>query len=106
MSRDTWTPADGPVAALEMLDGPAEVTEDAVPSLDQDVPVSSYRDWRKEDTRVISCRIGNDLYLKDERFESRGEALHAIRARYGRVLEEQYVPGRAFFRVFRQGRPS
>lgn len=101
MKRDSWSPGDGVQAALEVLDGPSETTQDYVPSLDQEVPVATHRDWRPEETRVISCRISNDLYMKDERFESREEARRAIARRHGRILEANYVPGRAFFRVFR-----
>jgi hypothetical protein len=88
-------------AALEVLDGPSQSAVDYVPTLDQEVPVASHPDWRREDTRVISCRIANDIYTKDERFESRAEAHAAITARHGRILEANYVPGRAFFRVRR-----
>ena len=89
------------MAALELLDGPADLAEDFVPTLDAAEPVATYQTWRREDTRVISCRIGNDLYLKDERFETREEALRTITKRHGKVVEANYVPGRAFFRVFR-----
>jgi hypothetical protein len=101
VSRDTWKPGDGVEAALEMLDGPSEVAVDVVPSMDAQQPVATYRVWRKEDTKVVSCRIANDLYLRDERFESREEAHRAISVRYGRILEQNFVPGRAFFRVMR-----
>lgn len=100
MTRTVWTPADGVAGALELVDGPAAITQDHVPSVDQAVPVATYADWRKEDTRVIACRIANDLY-RDERFESREEAKATIQLRHGRILEENYVPGRAFFRVLR-----
>jgi hypothetical protein len=99
--RESWTPGDGQAAGLEMLDGFTETHTDHVPTLDQEVPVASHPDWTRENTRVISCRIANDLYPKDERFESRGEALAAITKRHGKVVEANYVPGRAFFRVRR-----
>ncbi len=100
MSRTTWSPGDGQQAALEVLDGASELSHDHVPQMDQEVPVASHRDWLKSQTRVVTCRIANDLY-KDERFETRDEAIAAITKRHGRILEANYVPGRAFFRVKR-----
>ena len=97
----TWTPDQGQTGALELLDGPSQLVHDHIPTVDQEVPVASYADWRREDTRVIAVSIANSLYRKDERFESREEAKAAIQLRHGKILEEQYVPGRAFFRVFR-----
>jgi hypothetical protein len=68
--------------------------------MDQEVPVATHRDWDPAKTRIVTCRIANDLY-RDERFETRGEAVAAITRRHGRILEANYVPGRAFFRVKR-----
>lgn len=103
MSRDTWKPGDGVEAGLEMLDGPTELAVDHIPTVDQAEPVASYSDWNKADTRLIVCRISNDVY-PGERFESREEAVRVIGARHGRILEANYVPGRAFFRV-KKGTP-
>lgn len=89
------------VAALELLDAPAEYAVDRVPTSDQEAPVASYRDWNPTDTRVVTVRIGNDLF-REERFESRDEARAAIEQRHGRILEANYAPGRAFFRVMRR----
>ena len=86
------------VEELLEADGPAETTVHRVPTADQSVPVADYPDWTVFNTRIVTCRIANDLY-KDERFETRDEALAAMKVRYGRVLEANYVPGRAFFRV-------
>jgi hypothetical protein len=80
------------------LDGPSDVAVDLVPTADQTDPVATYADWRKEDTRIVVCRIATDAY-PGERFETRDEAVAAIRARHGRILEANYVPGRAFLRV-------
>lgn len=85
---------------MEVLDGPAELAPDLVPTVDQDVPVATYPDWRAEDTRVIQCAIGNNVF-PGKRYESREEALRATRLVHGRVLEANYTPGRAFFRVMR-----
>lgn len=101
MPRETWEPKDGSQGALEMLDGLTETSADVVPTLDSKEPAASYKDWDPAATRIIACRIANDLYLRDERFESRDEARAAIQLRHGRILEANYVPGRAFFRVFR-----
>lgn len=93
-----WTAGDGPQAALEVFDGPTELQADHVPTVDQETPFASYKDWRAEDTRVITVRIANDMY-PGVRYESREEALTAVRRAHGRILEANYVPGRAFLRV-------
>lgn len=98
MTRTTWTPADGPEAALEVFDGPTELAADHVPTVDQESPFASYRDWKTEDTRVVSCRIANDTY-PGRRYDTREEALRDTQRAHGRILEANYVPGRAFFRV-------
>lgn len=85
-----------------MLDGFTDAAQDHVPTMDQETPVASHPDWTRENTRVISCRIANDLYTKDERFETRAEAYAAITKRHGKIVEANYVPGRAFFRVRRK----
>lgn len=96
----TWKPADGPLAALEIFDGPSELAVDAVPSADQATPLATYSNWVAEDTRVITCTIGEAPY-RGERFDSREAARAAIERRHGRILEANYVPGRAFFRVLK-----
>lgn len=98
MARTTWRPGDGVEAALEVLDGPAHTASDFIPTVDQDEPVASYADYRKEDTRIVQCRISNDLY-PGERYESRDEAYAATQLKHGRIYEANYTPGRAFFRV-------
>jgi hypothetical protein len=102
MGRRVWKPEDGVLGALEMLDAPGEYAVDRVPTVDADVPLATYRDWDPKDTRIVTCRIGNDLYPRDERFESRDEAYKAVERRHGRILEANYAPGRAFFRVRRK----
>lgn len=87
---------------LELLDGPAELAPpDLVPDVHQDEPVATYPDWRRADTRVITCAINNDVF-PGERYESREEARAAVELKYGRILEANYLPGRAFFRVRRK----
>lgn len=88
------------MAALELFDGPTELAVDHVPTADQTDPVATYTDWRTEDTRVVTCTIGEAPY-RGERFDTREAARHAIEARHGRILEANYVPGRAFFRVLK-----
>lgn len=90
-----------PMAAvddLEVLDGPTETALDLVPTGDQTEPVATYCDWNIYNTRVVCCAIGNSLYSGD-RYETRDEAYKATAAKYGRIVEANYVPGRAFFRV-------
>lgn len=89
------------VDELEAVDGLTQVAPRRVPSSDQDVPVADYQDWDPAATRIIQCRISNDLY-PGERYESRDEAIRAVTAKFGRVLEANYTPGRAFLRVFRK----
>jgi hypothetical protein len=101
LKRDTWSPGDGQQAALEVLDGISDAAVDVVPTMDQEHPVATHCDWLRSETRVITCRIANDLYMKDERFETRPEAYAAITKRHGKIVEANYVPGRAFFRVRR-----
>lgn len=95
MSQPLYVPDE---ADLEVVDGPTQAAVDRVPQADQDVPVATYADWLPDTTRVITCRIANDLY-PGTRYESRREALKAVTELYGRPVEENYVPGRAFFRV-------
>ena len=86
--------------ALEAVDGPTDTEPDFVPTADQSIPLATYPDWVPGETRIIQCRIGNDLYSGD-RYESRDEARAATELKYGKVLEANYTPGRAFFRVRR-----
>ena len=85
---------------MEVIDGPAEFATDFVPTVDQAEPVATYRDWNMEDTRVVTYSIRNDVY-KGRPADSREQALADCRLVFGRVLEANYMPGRAFFRVFK-----
>lgn len=83
----------------EINDLPVSViAEDVVPTVDSAEPVATYKDWRPEDTRVVVYAVGN-TYYPGIPAESRDAALAHAKLVYGRVLEENYVPGRAFFRV-------
>jgi len=101
-----WRPADeDPVThSLIVADGLPDFAPDLVPTADAATPVATYRAWRPEDTRVITVRIANNLYPRDERFESRDDAVAAITARHGQILEANWVPGRGFLRVRRAGK--
>lgn len=83
---------------MEVLDGPAELAPDLVPTVDQETPVATYQDWRREDTFVVQCAIANSTF-PGTRYETRDEALRAVAKKHGRILEANYTPGRAFFRV-------
>lgn len=83
---------------LEVVDGLTETAHNFIPTLEQTTPVASYPDWDPADTRIVVCRIANDVYNGD-RYESRDEAIAATTLKYGRILEANYTPGRAFFRV-------
>ncbi len=98
MGLKVLMPAIPEEVSLEVLDGPTDPALDLVPTADQDIPVATYSDWTPAGTRIVTCRIANDQY-PGERFESRGEAYRAVEGQHGRILEANYVPGRAFFRV-------
>lgn len=92
-----------PLLLDELLvnDGPPAYQADHIPTLDNDVPVATYTDWDPKDTRIIVCAIATSAY-PGERYETRDRARAATELKYGRILEANYVPGRAFFRVYRQ----
>ncbi len=81
-------------------EAPIELELDLVPSLDSDSPVATYKTWRAEDTRVITYSIG-DLGYPGRPAVSRDQALADCKLVFGKVLEANYVPGRAFLRVMR-----
>jgi hypothetical protein len=76
----------------------SEVSEDRVPTAADAAPEATYVDWRKEDTEVVTYRVGNDVY-PGIYAESRDGARAHCEATRGRILEANYVRGRAFFRV-------
>jgi hypothetical protein len=77
----------------------AEPYLDVVPTIDQEEPVvGEYPDWDEANTEIVTCRIANDDY-KGRRFETVAQARTTITAERGRIREENFVPGRAFFRV-------
>lgn len=85
---------------LAINDEPAEVAHDFIPTLDADKPVATYRDWDPANTKIIQCRIANDEYPGD-RYETRDLAISETTKKHGKILEANFVPGRAFLRVRR-----
>lgn len=89
-------------AALEredINDLPVTVMQvDVVPTVDAEAPVATYPDWKREDTIIVTYAIGN-TYYKGKFAETREAALADAQLVHGRVLEANYVQGRAFFRV-------
>jgi hypothetical protein len=81
----------------------SELAEDHVPSLDSAQPVGTYPDWSAADTEIVTYRVGNDVY-PGIRAESREAARSHCEANRGRILEANYVRGRAFFRVAKGAR--
>lgn len=77
------------------------LAKDQVPTVDQEVPLASYQDWKRSDTEVVTYTIGNNIY-KGIYAHSREEAKAHCELTRGRILEANYVPGRAFFRVQRK----
>lgn len=75
-----------------------ELAVDAVPSLDQPAPVATYQDWAPEDTRVVMYAVGNNYY-PGKFAETRDAARIDCELVHGRILEANYIRGRAFFRV-------
>lgn len=73
---------------------------DVVPTVDSHEPGvnASYPDWDRNATVVKTYAIGN-TYYKGIPAESREDAKAHCELHYGRVLEANYVQGRAFFRV-------
>lgn len=83
----------------EINDDPLpELAIDLVPSADQTAPVATYKDWDPASTRIVTYAIGNSIYTGTYA-ETRDEARAHCELVHGRVLEANYVRGRAFFRV-------
>lgn len=88
----------------EVVDLPSEIQHDLIPGGEQVFPTATYRDWDIYSTRVITCAIANSPF-PGARYATRDDALAATRLLHGKVLEANYVPGRAFFRVFKRDLP-
>lgn len=93
----TETPTIAPREDINDL--PVTVVQaDVVPTVDSAEPVASYPDWKREDTQIITYAINNTVY-KGKFAETREAAKADCELVHGRVLEANYVQGRAFFRV-------
>jgi hypothetical protein len=83
-----------------------KVAEDFIPTIDQadsDVPpTASYRDWRPEDTKVVTYTNAPELYPRDRFAPTLAVARGDCGVTFGRILEVNAVPGRWFFRVMKQ----
>jgi len=77
-----------------------ELAVDLVPTVDQETPVATYLDWTPEGT-VIKVYAVNSSYPGIQA-DSRSQAKAHCELVFGRILEANYVPGRAFFRVARK----
>lgn len=73
---------------------------DTVPSIDQLAPTADYQDWADEDTEIITCTIDGAPY-KGRPFATVAQARSTVKAERGRILKEDHVPGRSFFRVMK-----
>lgn len=85
-----------------------EIAEDRVPDIDQEVPTATYRDWDPKDTVIKSYAVGgspDSVLVLHHGFRwapSRDAARADAAKRFGRVVEANYVRGRAFFRVIKE----
>lgn len=78
-----------------------ELASDVVPTVDGVNGEPTYRDWRPEDTRIVTYAVGNTVY-PGKYAETREAAKADCEVLHGRILEANYVQGRAFFRVMKQ----
>jgi hypothetical protein len=60
-----------------------------------------YRDWKPEDTQVVTYTTMPERYTRDRVVVSKAQAKAQVEAIHGRILETNEVPGRFFFRVMR-----
>lgn len=85
-------------AGVGMFDNDTHV--DLIPTVDDEEPRASYKEWKPEDTKIVVYRIGNDDYPGIYAVSRRAAVSDAIR-KHGKIIEANYVRGRAFFRVQR-----
>ena len=76
------------------------ITADLIPSVDDENPVASYHDWTPEQTKVVTYSVGG-MGFRGILVATREEAMRHATAMFGKVVEANYVPGRAFLRVMR-----
>ena len=102
MKADEDLSFDGPVTARPKR-STIEDAIDRVPTIDDhpdQAPPASYQDWRPEDTKIVTYTIDSSGYpgLPATTRESAKTMCELV---HGAILEANYVPGRAFFRVRR-----
>lgn len=62
---------------------------------------ADYRDWRPEDTKVVTYTNNVEMYPRDRPCVSADAARRECETIYGRILETNTVPHRWFFRVLK-----
>jgi len=72
---------------------------DLIPDVYQEKPIASYKDWSPETTKVITYCLDVEGRFPGIFAENRSAAEAHCKANYGRIVEANYVPGRAFLRV-------
>lgn len=82
----------------EDKDDTVDVQVEPVPTVDAQEPVNSYPDWTPENSRVITYAVGTNEF-KGIFASNREAAKKHCKQTYGEIVEENYVPGRAFLRV-------
>ena len=85
---------------VEDSESTVEVEADVIPTCDTEAPSATYRNYRPEDTRIIVYSVGR-LGYPGRPVDTRDQALADCKRVFGKVLEANYVPGRAFLRVMR-----
>jgi hypothetical protein len=89
----------------EVEENDVRLTPNFVPNMEQEVPVATYIDWKKEDTHVVTFQVGSagqgTIRNTVGHCATRSQAETECTKRFGRILEANYVPGRAFFRVMK-----
>lgn len=88
----------------EVEENDVRLTPNFVPTMEQEVPVATYIDWKKEDTHVVTFQIGSAGITQRNTVghcATRSQADAECAKRFGRILEANYVPGRAFYRVMK-----
>lgn len=69
-----------------------------IPTVDDEEPKATYQTWSKENTEIKTYAVDNTVY-PGIRAETRDAARKHCTENFGEILEANYVPGRAFFRV-------
>lgn len=80
-----------------------QVAGPRLPTIDDEEPPAEvdYRDWRPEDTKVVSGPLGPAKNYPGRRFRNKAEARRYWLERAGRIHEDNSIQGRYAFRVRR-----